>query len=52
MTTLTSHAANQRHPEGFDSVDFYVRNGHRLHARAAGEGFAFLRDLLRRFGRR
>jgi len=52
MTNLDRHAANQIHPGGVDSVDFYIRNGHRLHARAAREGFTMvlrlLRDLVRR----
>jgi hypothetical protein len=52
MTTFTTHAANQPHPAGFDSIDFYTRNGHRLHARAAGESFAFVLRLLRGLGRR
>ena len=52
MTTLRHHAANQPHPEGLDSVDFYVRNGHRLHARALREGLRSMIDLFRDLGRR
>ncbi|MDX1539834.1 MAG: hypothetical protein R3349_00380 [Geminicoccaceae bacterium] len=52
MTTLNTHASRHTHPGGFDSIDFYTQNGHRLHARAAREGVAviwqMLRDLIRR----
>lgn len=52
MASLDTHAARHAHPGGFDSIDFYVRNGHALHARAAREGLGLIWQALRDFIRR
>jgi hypothetical protein len=52
MDTLNTHPSRQRHPAGFDSIDFYTRNGHALHARAAKEGYGLIWQMLRDFFRR
>lgn len=52
MTRLQDHAAKHSHPNGFDSIDFYTRNGHALHARAAREGLGVVWQMLRSLTRR
>jgi hypothetical protein len=52
MTRLSARNPCQHQPDDFDSVDFYTRNGHTLHARAAREGFGLVWQMLRRFALR
>lgn len=52
MTATDTHAARRSHPASFDSIDFYTRHGHALHARAAREGFGLIWQALRDFVRR
>lgn len=53
MNRQSEHALYREQPGGgTDSIDFYIRNGRALHARAMRESLQMMVEVFRNLGRR